>query len=378
VSIRFELLSVDAETGARRGRLHTRHGTVETPAFMTVGTLGSVKTLDVGDLRSLGSQIVLANAFHLSLRPGSDIVADAGGLHGFTGWDGPFLADSGGFQVFSMGRMRALDDDGVSFRSHLDGSLQEYTPESVVELQWVLNPDISMPLDVCPPGDAHPSEVEEATRRTHLWLERAVKAHREKSSRSDDGPVLFGIAQGGTDELKRRESARRVAEHDLPGYAAGGLSVGEPRERTWPAARAATEEFPAERPRYLMGVGAPWDLVEAVACGYDMFDCVLPTRNARTGTLFTTRGKLVIKAGRFARDFDPPDVDCGCPTCRVHSRAYLRHLLNCRDLTGYRLATVHNVHHYLSLMREVRRSIESGTFARLHERVSQRAEMVAG
>jgi queuine tRNA-ribosyltransferase len=354
-SFRFELLARDERSQARRGRIHTARGPVETPAFMPVATVGAVKGVTPAELRALGAEIVLANAYHLSLRPGPDTIRELGGLSSFMGWGGPVLTDSGGFQVFSLAELVRLEEDGVRFRSHLDGSLQYLTPERVVEIEEAFGVDVMMPLDDCPPFPAERRRVEEAVARTGRWLEVSRAAWRGPSA-------LFGIVQGGVHLDLRRQSAARAVAMDLPGYAVGGLSVGEPRETCYEIAEATAAELPRERPRYLMGTGTPQDLVRLVGLGYDLFDCVLPTRNARNGTLFTSAGRLNIRNARFARDPSPADPRCDCPVCRTFSRAYLRHLAVCGEMLSAVLNTVHNLRFYLKLMSDMRRALEEGGF----------------
>jgi queuine tRNA-ribosyltransferase len=335
----------------RAGVLHTPHGDVRTPAFMPVGTAGSVKGLSPAEIRAAGTQILLANTYHLMLRPGDARVAALGGLHSFTGWDGPLLTDSGGYQVFSLAALREVDEDAVRFRSHLDGSLHVLSPERSMEVQENLGADIAMAFDECPPGDAPREAVAEAAARSTRWARRCRDTHR----RGDQ--ALFGIVQGGVHLDLREESARALVDLGLPGYAVGGLSVGEAkadRERVLDHVEAF---LPADRPRYLMGVGTPEDIVDAVGRGIDMFDCVLPTRNARNGQLFTSRGRLSIRNARHADDPRPADPDCPCPTCRTASRAYLRHLHQANEMTAATLMTVHNLFFYLDMMGAMRQSI---------------------
>ncbi len=354
-AFRFERLARDERSSARRGRIDTARGRVETPAFMPVATVGAVKGVTPAELRDLGAEIVLANSYHLSLRPGADTIRDLGGLSSFMGWGGPVLTDSGGFQVFSLEKLVHLGDDGVRIRSHLDGSMQHLTPASVIEVEEALGADVIMPLDDCPAFPAERRRVEEAVERTGRWLEASRAAWR--------GPgALFGIVQGGVHmDLRRRSAALAVAE-DLPGYAVGGLSVGEPREACYEIAASTAAELPEERPRYLMGTGTPEDLIRLVGLGYDLFDCVLPTRNARNGTLFTSAGRLNIRNARFARDPAPADPRCDCPVCRTFSRAYLRHLAVSGELLSAILNTVHNLRFYLNLFGDMRRALEEGGF----------------
>jgi queuine tRNA-ribosyltransferase len=344
--------AVEARDGrARAGRLTTPHGEVETPVFMPVGTAGAVKAVLHRDLREIGARILLANTYHLMLRPGDALVAGLGGLHSFTGWDGPFLTDSGGYQVFSLAALRKLDEEGVRFQSHLDGSPHLLSPERSMEVQQNLGADIAMAFDECPPGDAPREVVAEATARTTRWARRSRDAHRREDQ------WLFGIVQGGVYLDLREASARGLLEVGFPGYAIGGLSVGEPKAGRDRVLEHLDPVLPAEKPRYLMGVGTPEDLVDAVARGIDMFDCVLPTRNARNGQLFTSRGRLSIRNARHRDDPRPPDPDCRCPTCRTASRAYLRHLHQANEMTAATLMTIHNLFFYLDMMGSMRQSI---------------------
>jgi queuine tRNA-ribosyltransferase len=345
----FELQQSDGN--ARAGRLVTPHGAVLTPAFMPVGTAGAVKAVTARDLGELGAEIILANTYHLMLRPGSDLVAELGGLHGFTSWRGPFLTDSGGYQVFSLAGLRHLGEDGVRFKSHLDGSSHLLSPERSIAVQEQLGADIIMAFDECPPYPAPREAVAEATARTTRWAERSMAAHRRRDQ------WLFGIVQGGIHSDLREQSARDLTALGFPGYAIGGLSVGEPKEDMRRVLDGLDPLLPAERPRYLMGVGTPEDLIEGVARGVDLFDCVMPTRNARNGQLFTRHGKLSIRNARFRNDPLPPDPECGCPTCRSTSRAYLRHLHLAGEMSAATLATLHNLWFYLDTMRAIRQSI---------------------
>jgi queuine tRNA-ribosyltransferase len=352
-AFRFDVL---ARCGrARRGLLATSHGTVETPAFIPVGTLGAVKAVTPDELRRAGAGIVLANTYHLYLRPGHDVIRDLGGLHRFMGWDGPILTDSGGFQVFSLAPLRRVDDEGVRFRSHLDGSTHLLTPETSMEIQAALGSDIAMVLDECPPAGASREEVERAVVRTTRWAERGRGAYR--------GPgTPFGIVQGGTHPDLRERSARELCEQDFPGYAIGGVSVGEAAAAMAETVRHTADLLPAERPRYLMGVGTPRELVEAVAAGVDLFDCVLPTRNARNGSLFTSKGRVNIKRREYLRDERPLDEACRCEACTRYSRAYLRHLFLAREILAARLNTIHNLTFYLSLMCAAREAVAGSRF----------------
>jgi queuine tRNA-ribosyltransferase len=346
----------------RRTTVATSHGTFATPCFMPVGTRGAVKHLTGDDLRAIGFEVVLANTYHLMLRPGADVVAGLGGLHGFMSWDGTVLTDSGGFQVFSLSPK--VDDDGVTFRSTYDGSTHRLTPERAVEVQGLLGADIQMVLDVCPPLPSPPEVVRLAVERTAAWAARA----RVAPGRAD-GQLQFGIVQGGIDVDLRRESAQRTVALDFDGYGIGGLSVGETRDEMLPALAAALDELPADKPRYLMGVGDPVAIVEAIGLGVDMFDCVLPSRLARHGTLLTTAGRVNLRNARWATADDPPDPDCPCSTCARWSKGYLRHLLQVGEPTAGRLLTVHNLSWLLALVHELRSAIAEGTFEDVRRRI---------
>jgi len=372
--VRFALLRRDG--AARLGRLATPHGEIETPAFMPVATQGSVKSLDPDDLRAAGAQIVLANTYHLFLRPGHELVRDMGGLHRFMAWDGPILTDSGGFQVFSLSKLRRLGEEGVEFRSHLDGSLRLLTPEVCVDIQHALGVDILHPLDECLPHAVAFDETERSLGLTLRWLGRSVAAH----AAAGGDAALFGIVQGGGFEALRRRAVEATCAHDLPGYAIGGLAVGETKSLLYDTTELVAGLLPADRPRYLMGVGKPQDLVEAVARGVDLFDCVMPTRNARNGQVFTADGPLTITHARFARDAAPLDAGCACLACRRFSRAYLRHLFVARELLAYRLLTLHNVTFYLALMTMMRAAVAEGAFGSFRSRFLDRygVESVGG
>ncbi len=359
----FEVTATDGR--ARAARMETPRGVVETPAFMPVGTAGTVKGVRPHELVGIGAQIVLSNTYHLYLRPGHDVIAELGCLHSFMGWDGPILTDSGGFQVLSMSGLTRIDDDGVIFRSHLDGSTHLLTPEKSMEIQAALGSDVAMVLDECPPLPAEREEIERAVRRTTDWARRSRQAYR--------GPgVAFGIVQGGPHADLRERSAAELLELDFPGYAVGGVSVGESPEALAQTARLTAPMLPADKPRYLMGVGRPEDLVEAVAAGFDMFDCSMPTRNARNGTLFTSEGKINIKRSEFKRDPRPLDPRCSCEACRHHSRAYLRHLFVAGEILSSVLCTLHNLTYYLGLMERLREGIRDGTLALLREQFESR------
>jgi queuine tRNA-ribosyltransferase len=356
--VRYELLHEDASgSRARRGRLHTPHGLIETPIFMPVGTVGSVKGVGPDDLLTLDAQIILGNTYHLMLRPGDDLVGELGGLHRFISWDRPMLTDSGGFQVFSLAEKRKITEEGAAFQSHLDGRHILLSPERSIEIQETLGADIIMAFDECPPSTEDRAYLEKSLARTTRWLQRCVKAwSRERSS-------LFGIVQGGLDKQLRKSHAEDVCAVDLPGYALGGFSVGETPEAMHEGVAFSAPLLPRDKPRYLMGVGTPVDLVTCVEHGVDMFDCVLPTRCARNGLLFTSEGKLVIRNATFAKDERPPDPACTCYTCRTFSRAYLRHLFVAGEILAMRLNTLHNLHYFLTLMKEVRRAIAEDRYA---------------
>ena len=354
--MRFELLTSDKTTGARRGRLTTSHGTVETPAFMPCGTQATVKTLDPRDLHAGGFELILCNTYHLYLRPGHEIVKELGGLHRFMGWDRAVLTDSGGYQVLSLAALRTITEEGVTFQSHLDGSRHFLTPEKVVEIQLALGADILVALDECPPQEAAYDYHAASMERTVRWGSRCHAVH------PGDEPALFGIIQGGTHLDLRSRSAEATRQIGFTGYAIGGLGIGEAPVQRNAVVAHTTGLLPEAAPRYLMGVGTPRDLLDGIARGVDMFDCVLPTRNARNGTLFTATGRLNIKGATHARDERPVDPDCACYTCRHFSRAYLRHLYVADEILGLRLNTIHNLHYYADLMRQARQTIQAGTF----------------
>lgn len=358
----FEIQETDPKTQARAGILRTEHGDVETPVFMPVGTHGTVKTISPHELMELGTQMILGNTYHLYLRPGDTLIREAKGLHRFISWPKPILTDSGGFQVFSLSPLRQIDDHGVTFQSHWDGSRHLFTPERVIEIQRNLGSDIMMVLDECSPYPCPQTQAEEAHVRTLRWAERSL-IHMEKTREMAIGQqFLFGIVQGSTYPEIRKKSAQGLIELNLDGYAIGGLGVGEPREVLFEMTGLCTAILPESKPRYLMGVGKPEDIVEAIALGADMFDCVIPTRNGRNGTLYTWRGKMVIKNQCFQKDFSPIDSQCTCYTCRYFTRAYLRHLFQVNEILGLRLATIHNLHFYMTLMQKAREAIRKGQF----------------
>ena len=354
---RFDLQMTDP-SGARLGRLATPHGSAQTPAFMPVGTHGTVKSLSPEEIALTGSQVILGNTYHLYVRPGHDVISELGGLHRFMGWDGPILTDSGGFQVFSLAALRRISDDGVEFRSHLDGSLHLLTPEKAIEVQRALGSDISMVLDECAPASSGREEIATAMTRTTLWAGRC----RSAFGATGDGRALFGIVQGGLFEDLRREHAAQIVEIGFDGYAVGGVSVGEDPGEIHRVGRLVGPLLPAGAPRYMMGLGTPEDLIELIGAGFDMFDCVMPTRNARNGSLFTWDGPLHIRNERHARDPRPIEESCPCYACRRFSRAYLRHLFMSKEILGHRLNTIHNVSFYQELMKQAREAIAASRF----------------
>jgi queuine tRNA-ribosyltransferase len=362
----FELLKTDSQTKARLGRLTTPHGVVETPEFMPVGTQASVKALDPRELLEMGTQILLGNTYHLNLRPGLDIIRAAGGLHRFMNWEKPILTDSGGFQVFSLAKIRKIKAHGVEFRSHLDGSLLFLGPKEAMEIQRTLGSDIAMVFDDCPPHTSSPRELRAAVERTIRWAGECREQPR------GSGQLVFGIVQGGADAALRGECAKALVEMNFDGYAIGGVSVGEPEPEMMKAVELTEPFLPANKPRYAMGLGTPAQLMELVARGVDMFDCVLPTRVARNGTAFTRKGSVNIKAGANKAVFGPIEEGCDCFACRHFTRAYLRHLLNVDEILGLRMLSVHNSHLFLKVMADARRAIAAGTFAEF------RSEFVAG
>jgi len=353
----FELLKTDPSSKARLGRLTTPRGIIETPVFMPVGTQGSVKALDPRELREMGTRIILGNTYHLSIRPGLEIIQQAGGLHRFIDWPLPILTDSGGFQVFSLARIRKIKTHGVEFRSHVDGSLLFLGPKEAMAIQRALGSDIAMAFDDCPPHTSTPREKRAAVERTIRWARECREQPRAA------GQQVFGIVQGGTDPTLREECARTLVSLGFDGHAIGGVSVGEPEAEIFRAVELTEPFLPADRPRYAMGLGTPAQMVELVARGVDMFDCVLPTRVARNGTAFTRRGTFAIKGGAVKADLGPIEEGCDCFACRHFSRAYLRHLLNVNEILGLRMVSVHNSHMYLKLMADTRAHLADGTFA---------------
>lgn len=352
-AVTYEPIKTCKQSGARLGRVHTPHGVIETPAFMPVGTQATVKTMSPEELKTMDAHIILSNTYHLFIRPGHDIVKAAGGLHKFMNWDRPILTDSGGFQVFSLSNMRKITEEGVQFKSHLNGDKLFLSPEKAMEIQNALGSDIMMAFDECPPFPAEYDYVKKSLERTTRWAERCLQSH---SRPNDQG--LFAIIQGGMHEDLRRLSAEQLTSMDFPGYAIGGLSVGEPKHLMYEVLDYTTPLMPANKPRYLMGVGSPDALIEGSIRGIDMFDCVLPTRIARNGTCMTSEGRLVIRNAKYATDLGPLDPKCTCYTCTNYSRAYIRHLIKADETFGIRLTTIHNLHFLLQLMREVREAIK--------------------
>ncbi|EMT46309.1 tRNA guanosine(34) transglycosylase Tgt [Anoxybacillus flavithermus] len=350
--IRYELIKTCKQTGARLGILHTPHGSFETPMFMPVGTLATVKTLSPEELKEMGAGVILSNTYHLWLRPGHDIVKEAGDLHTFMNWDRGILTDSGGFQVFSLSEFRRIEEEGVYFRNHLNGDKLFLSPEKAMEIQNALGSDIMMAFDECPPYPATYEYMKRSVERTSRWAERCLKAHQRPNEQG-----LFGIVQGGEFEELRKQSAQDLVSLDFPGYAVGGLSVGEPKDVMNRVLEFTTPLLPANKPRYLMGVGSPDSLIDGAIRGIDMFDCVLPTRIGRNGTVMTSEGRVVIKNAKYARDFTPLDPNCDCYTCRNYTRAYIRHLIKCDETFGIRLTSYHNVYFLIKLMEQVRQAI---------------------
>lgn len=353
MAIKFELIKESSECNARLGKLYTPHGVIETPIFMPVGTKATVKTMTPEEVEKLGAQIILANTYHLYLKPGHKLVEEAGGLHKFMNWNKPILTDSGGFQVFSLGKLRKITEEGVQFRSHIDGSKHMLTPEKSIEIQNSLGSDIMMAFDECAPYPSTWEYIKQSMERTSRWAKRCKEYHQDW-----DRQGIFGIVQGGMYKDLREESVKAITDLDFPGYAIGGLSVGEPLDLMCEILDFTTPMLPKDKPRYLMGVGTPDYLFESVIRGVDMADCVLPTRIARNGTTLTSHGKLVIRNAKYAKDFGPLDPECDCYTCRNYSRAYIRHLFNVNEILGSRLATIHNLYFLIKLMENIREAIK--------------------
>ncbi len=370
--IKFTISRNCSRTAARSGTLETFHNRVQTPAFMPVGTQGTVKAITTGELEEMGTGLILGNCYHLFLRPGVEIVARHGGLHRFMNWQGSILTDSGGFQIFSLGGLRKIDDEGVAFTSHIDGSKHFLTPERVTRLQNMLGSDIAMVLDQCPPYPAEREEVEEAVTRSSSWARRCKKAHLNSDQ------ALLAIIQGGAHEDLRRRSARELTEMDFPGYAIGGLSVGEPKDLMYRVLEWTVPELPREKIRYLMGVGSPDALLEGVRHGIDIFDCVLPTRIARNGRVMTSQGYLPIRNSVYSSDLSPLDPECSCQVCKKYSRAYLRHLINSGEILGLRLTTYHNLYYLDRLMRRIRKAIEENSFEGFYKEMSEKLNKMYG
>ncbi|WP_196591072.1 tRNA guanosine(34) transglycosylase Tgt [Pectinatus frisingensis] len=361
-AITYELIKQCSETGARAGIIHTPHGSFETPIFMPVGTQASVKAMSPEELKQIGAGIILSNTYHLFLRPGSGLIREAGGLHKFMNWDRGILTDSGGFQVFSLGALRKISEEGVAFRSHIDGSQKFLSPEIATKIQMELGSDIVMAFDECIPYPADYDYAKKSTERTLRWAQRC------KNTLTSSGQGLFGIVQGGMYKELRKDCAERLVAMDLPGYAIGGLSVGEPKEMMYDVLDYTTGYLPQNKPRYLMGVGTPDCLAEGVKRGIDMFDCVFPTRVARNGTAMTWQGRMIIKNAEFEHDFSPIDENCGCYACRNYSRAYIRHLVRVNEIFGLRLLTIHNLYFLIDFMRKMRRAIIEDRFVEFHNK----------
>lgn len=351
--LNYELIKKDKKTGARLGKIHTPHGDIETPIFMPVGTQATVKAMSPEELKDIKAQIILGNTYHLFIRPGHEIVKEAGGLHKFMNWDRPILTDSGGFQVFSLSKMRDIKEEGVTFRSHLSGEKLFISPEKSIEIQNSLGSDIMMAFDECPPYPADREYVKKSLERTTRWAERSLKANSRPNEQA-----VFGIVQGGMYRDLREQSVKEITSLEFPGYAIGGLSVGEPKDIMKEVLEYTTPLLPDKKPRYLMGVGDPVSLFNGVINGIDMFDCVLPTRIARNGTAMTSQGRVVIKNAKYAKDFTPLDPNCDCYTCRNYSRAYLRHLFKANEIFGLRLASYHNLYFLVNLMENIRQAIK--------------------
>lgn len=351
-AVRYELIKKCGQTGARLGRVHTPHGSFDTPAFMPVGTQATVKAMSPEELYEVGAQIILSNTYHLYMRPGHELIKEAGGLHGFMNWNRPILTDSGGFQVFSLCELRDISEEGVTFKSHIDGTKHFFTPEKSIEVQNSLGSDIIMSFDECIPYPSEYEYVKRSVERTSRWAARCKAAHTNTEAQS-----LFGIVQGGIYNDLRKLSVEQLLEIDFPGYSIGGLSVGEPAEEMYEVLEVTVPLLPENKPRYLMGVGSPDYLIEGAMRGIDMFDCVLPARIGRNGTVFTSRGRIIVRDAKYARDFSPIDPECGCYVCRNFTKAYIRHLFKAGEILGLRLATWHNLYFLLDLMKQIRKAI---------------------
>ena len=362
MTLDFQVVHQDKTSKARLGRISTAHGEIQTPVFMPVGTQGTVKSLSPRELVDVGSQIILGNTYHLYLRPGHEIIERAGGLHKFSSWEKPILTDSGGYQVYSLSDLRKITDEGATFQSHHDGSYHELTPERAIEIQMSLGSDIMMVLDECPPYPSPESYLAESVERTKKWAQRCLVKWQNSEPKFGYKQSLFAIVQGSTDAKLRKVSAEALIEMDFPGYAIGGLSIGEPKPILFEMVAVCTDILPESKPRYLMGMGKPEDLVEGVSLGVDMFDCVIPTRNGRKGQLFTWSGTINLRNEAYKEDFLPVDETCKCYTCLNFSRAYLRHLFHSAELLGLRLGSLHNLYFYHQLTQQMRQSIESHNF----------------
>lgn len=362
--MKFEVLHKDPSSNARLGKLTTSHGTIDTPVFMPVGTQATVKALSSEELKEMGAEIILSNTYHLYLRPGTDIIEKAKGLHKFMNWDRAILTDSGGYQVFSLAKLRKLTAEGVEFQSHIDGSYHFFTPQKVIETQHIIGSDIMMPLDECPP---YPCEYDYACNSMDLTIQWAAQSHKYHARKTEQ--ALFGIVQGSTFEDLRKQCAMRLQEIGFDGYSLGGLSVGEPQELMCEIIGATTSILPEDKPRYLMGSGTPSDIVKSIELGIDMFDCVLPTRLGRNGTAFTSEGRIVVRNGQYKDDFTALDPECKCNVCTSYSRAYIRHLINAKEILGIRLVSYHNIYYYLNLLKDIRQAIKSNTFKKFREKI---------
>ena len=372
--MQFQVISQDNQSQARAGLINTAHGQVPTPTFMPVGTHGVVRTLSQGELEEAGVKLLLCNTYHLWLRPGLEVIQKAGGLHRLVGWDHPILTDSGGYQIFSLARLNKISEEGTTFQSHLDGSHHLFTPEKVIEIEHAFGVDIIMPLDQCIAYPCTYGAAQEASALTTRWAERSVKRHQELSQEESDesSPTLFGIIQGSVYTELRRVSAQQLLALDFPGYAIGGLSVGEPKSSMYEVLQAVMPLLPVNKPRYLMGIGYPEDLVECVSLGLDMFDCVIPTRNGRNGMVFTSSGRMVLRNAQYAQDFSPIDPECQCYACQNYTRAYIRHLFQVEEILALRLASLHNVYFFLKMMEQMREAIQKGRFQKWRKEFKNR------
>lgn len=365
MSFNFDLLKKDSNSDARLGKLQTPHGEINTPIFMPVGTQATVKAMTPEELKEIRTEIILGNTYHLYLRPGHELIKNAGGLHKFMNWDKPILTDSGGFQVFSLADLREVKEEGVYFQSHIDGSRQFISPEKSIEIQNALGSDIAMAFDECPPEPSNYKYVKTSLQRTVRWAERC------KTAMNNDNQSLFGIIQGGIYKDLREESVKKMIEIGFPGYAIGGLSVGEAKQDMLDTLEFTVPLMPADKPRYLMGVGTPVDLIEGVKRGIDMFDCVMPTRIARHGSIYTSRGRITIRNATYKEDFSAPDPDCDCYVCQNYTRAYIRHLLKRKEILGVRLTTYHNLYFFINLMNKIKKAVDAGNFLSFREKFYQ-------